>query len=528
MSIQRSEPRIRPYRALPVILLAACSAPAVAPADLESQARQPAQIGEWGAYVRTCLDTLIEHGTDTYGEIHSPLLMAVLDVRTLQSPEKPELYDSLVRLEERLHRRGERGSNLWYDQKTLLALHRVGSLTGDAKYAAAADAYVGYAFDHCVKPSGLPIWGSHIYWDCYLDRAGGDQDGAGPHEPLVFEAAWEEMYRVRPEAVRAAIDGMWDWHVVDKETGLFNRHDDRRKGCDFAFFGSTMISAFACMHAVTGEQRYLDRARRIAAWHWQHRHPETGLFPDAPSTGGRYDSQHCFTNEPGLYARQLLRAYEQTGATELRAMAFAIIDSYDRYAWDAEARTFHAMLQLDGTPVPVQAKGSGYDAWAPYGHVEIWRTSIFSYEFALAAAQAAIYAYEVSQRMPEGGAERLLEIALHWSQAIEGHLPPRTGRRWRAELEASLPELSRTGGVYAEDYGRAISFFVHLARATGQERFLQQARTLAQEATEKLFENGLFRGHPAKPYYEATNGVGLLLWALLELDAPDENLRGAF
>ncbi len=41
-------------------------------------------------------------------------------------------------------------------------------------------------------------------------------------------------------------------------------------------------------------------------------------------------------------------------------------------------------------------------------------------------------------------------------------------------------------------------------------------------------ENGLFKGHPAKPYYEATNGVGLLLWALLELDAPTEPLAGAF
>jgi len=26
------------------------------------------------------------------------------------------------------------------------------------------------------------------------------------------------------------------------------------------------------------------------------------------------------------------------------------------------------------------------------------------------------------------------------------------------------------------------------------------------------------RGHPAKPYYEATDGVGFLLYALLELD----------
>ena len=49
-----------------------------------------------------------------------------------------------------------------------------------------------------------------------------------------------------------------------------------------------------------------------------------------------------------------------------------------------------------------------------------------------------------------------------------------------------------------------------------------------EEAVAKLFTNGIFRGHPAKPYYENTSGVGLLLFALLELDAPDEDLGGAF
>ena len=36
-----------------------------------------------------------------------------------------------------------------------------------------------------------------------------------------------------------------------------------------------------------------------------------------------------------------------------------------------------------------------------------------------------------------------------------------------------------------------------------------------------------FLGHAAKPYYETTNGVGLLLVALLELDSPHEDLGGA-
>ena len=96
------------------------------------------------------------------------------------------------------------------------------------------------------------------------------------------------------------------------------------------------------------------------------------------------------------------------------------------------------------------------------------------------------------------------------------------------------------GGTYAENYGRAISFYVHLYRATRDERFLGLAEGLAQEAVEKLYVEtealspsgeretyGIFRGHPAKPYYESNAFVGVLLWGLLELNDPDQPLRAA-
>ena len=106
-------------------------------------------------------------------------------------------------------------------------------------------------------------------------------------------------------------------------------------------------------------------------------------------------------------------------------------------------------------------------------------------------------------------------------------MPLHTGRRWQKELEKAMPRAVETRGAYAEDYGRAISLFVHLHRATIEEKYLNLAQELAQEAVRKLYHNGLFVGHPAKPYYENTNGVGLLLVALLELDAPSEDLGGA-
>ncbi len=53
---------------------------------------------------------------------------------------------------------------------------------------------------------------------------------------------------------------------------------------------------------------------------------------------------------------------------------------------------------------------------------------------------------------------------------------------------------------------------------TGEPRYLTLARAVADDAILRLYHRGLFRGHPAKPYYEAVDGVGNLLYALLQLD----------
>lgn len=91
-----------------------------------------------------------------------------------------------------------------------------------------------------------------------------------------------------------------------------------------------------------------------------------------------------------------------------------------------------------------------------------------------------------------------------------------------------MPDLTRTEGTYAENYGRAISFFVHIYRATQDTHYLDLAEGLATEAVEKLYTNGIFKGHPAKPYYQSNDGVGFLLYALLELQDVTVSRPGAF
>ena len=52
---------------------------------------------------------------------------------------------------------------------------------------------------------------------------------------------------------------------------------------------------------------------------------------------------------------------------------------------------------------------------------------------------------------------------------------------------------------------------------TGDDEYFTFARTVDNEAIAKLYYRGLLRGHPCKPYYEAVDGVGFLLRALIQL-----------
>ena len=491
-------------------------------------AEESSDGGRWRPYVTACLDTLIEHGTDVYGPVKTPMLMSIVDVRTLTSPEKPELFDGLVRTEGRRHRRAEGGANLWNDQSTLRAMYQMTDLTGDAKYSDSADAYIDYYVKHSRKENGLLIWGSHSHYNCYQDQAAGDR---GVHEILVRHPLWDQMYRVNPEAIKTEIDAIWEYHIRDKETGRHNRHDSAGEGT-FSFSGGSFIMGFAFMHSVTGEKHYLDKAKLVTDFHWNWRDPVTGLVPDSPGVHRPrwYNVRHFLTPTTGPHAAQLLQSYELSGDEHFRDVAIGYIKAYDKYGWDEQAKTYYGMLKLDGTPVTDRAQihGNAYNEWAPIGHIDIWRTTTFPWEFAILTAQSSIYAYELSGEDAASRDPELLAISKRWAGVIERNLPPQTGYRFRDELEAALPNVKETGGTYAENYGRAISFYVHLYRASKDDKYLKLAESIAQEAVDKLYENGLFKGHPAKPYYDALDGVGLLLWALLELDAPSENLRGAF
>jgi hypothetical protein len=469
----------------------------------------------------------MEHGTDRYGQVRSPILVSILDVETRVCPEQPLPVDEAYRVIRR-DRRNPAGANLLTDQPLLKTLYLLSAATGRESYARFASAYVDWYFKHLVDDKGFVWWGWHRHYDVYRDEMTGHQ---GNHHEIhaIHAIAWDRLWEVNAAAVRREIEALWQWHVVDKTTGEINRHGDGQPGCDFAMSAGACIEAFAFLFGKTQDRIWLDRARLLADYYWNRRHPATHLFPDRPNAGpNRFDGGSFVTSITGLHCHSLLKAWELTGEAVFRDYAVAYLKAYAQYGYDERRRMFWGALRLDGSPlagprlfIGTDTEARGYQAYEPRGYLDLWQPYAAGYEHPIATAQVYAYAHHLT------GDAALLTTAERFADCIE-RMPPGSPPPQDAWYKQYSDGPGRRG-TYAGEYGRAVSFFIHLYILTGQPQHLRQARSLADEAIAKLHHNGLFRGHPAKPYYEAIDGVGYLLYALLELhccwNAPQEMLR---
>lgn len=101
-------------------------------------------------------------------------------------------------------------------------------------------------------------------------------------------------------------------------------------------------------------------------------------------------------------------------------------------------------------------------------------------------------------------ADRLGEAIRRFAGAIAEQPPPTTAKHGR--------------GGYAELYGRAIHFLAYATEVTGDKSYRRTVEGLADHARQTLYVNGMFRGHAGEDRYDAVDGVGYLLLALLYLE----------
>lgn len=419
-------------------------------------------------------------------------------------------------------------SDFFEDQATYRTLHSLTKITGDRKHANFADESLRYAMS-ITDSKDMFWWGGHRCFDVFADKKVRPTDWyEEPHETAINCPAWDILWNADEDATRKEIEGIWEWHVNDKETGEHDRHNFGKKGVPFSMNGGQFVYDLCFLYSKTRDRIYLERAELIADYHWNLRNKKTGLAPEVaypeevlkscrereePPTEWILSSHQVV----GIMCYYLLKSYEITGVEKFRDHALTHLLAYAKYAYDPETGKFYGAINIeDGKPVTEpRIQGSPN---IPYGYVDIWQPYQYGSEYPINAAQVYAYAYTVT------GDEDMLETAKKWADFIRNS-PPETGCLADTWYELYARLFSKYG-TFAGYYGRAISFYINMYANTGDSIYLDDARKLAREAVSKLYYKGLFRGHPARPYYAAVDGVGNLLFSLIQLDRAME-LRDA-
>ncbi len=495
--------------------------------------------------VRTMLDNLIEHGRDRYGEKHSPLFAAILDQETLDCPRRlPEYPLDPIRLDPGRfeNRANPGGADVYHDQALFKTLDLMSQLTGDPKYRQSALDALRYAMNRAVDSKGFPALGGHMYWDLHDDelRCQGEQ-----HEFWNWPLAWELWWAADPERMPRYARLMWQWHVCDKSTGETNRHSDGKKGYAFTFSSASIMSQWGFVASRTQPEPYRAWSRKVADFHWSRRDPATNLFDSCGGAGG------IFTTMQATVARDWIIAGRQTKDEELVRRGRAILDAYAKYGYDAATGRLYASLQLDGSPLEPHATRDLVtgDKSKPVGYLAVWQPHVGWQEEPLAMAQAYAWAAETVDReayMPtadrfarfvEEAWQRRYGKAKDWT-GLRKLLSPLSIEFYRVrgvlhsrsiqtdDVDTTAMEEYRNGGyayqapygLFADHYGRMIQFSLSMHRLTGDDKWLALATEAADEAVEQLWRGRLFVGHPLKKHYMNTDHVGLLLYALVQLD----------
>ncbi|MFW6060061.1 MAG: hypothetical protein ACODAQ_07750 [Phycisphaeraceae bacterium] len=464
--------------------------------------------------IRAHFDKLLATGTADFGPAPCPMWMASIDPRTGRYPDDDTRPPEIPRRHYRAID-APRGCSLYWDQPAAVAAHALSRITGDARYSDAVDRYVEAFLERCVARNGMLLWGNHYFWDAFQGRTlkfcgnetpfpvDFDAEEGDYHEARPIPPAWELFQRVSPDATRRAIEVFAARSLFDPATGGFNRHADQRRGCAFIESGGILVESLAWLHARTGDGALLEQADRIADFSHRHRDPRTGLMENNP-TVERWDKFAC-TTEVGLWAGSLLRAAARCGGREAWiAKADQAVSAYLAYGYDERAGRYYGRLRVaDGAPV-LGAGGTEQDVTQslthqPGDYADVWRPLFPAHDYPMPMAECCLRLHELT------GAERYRRACERWIEHIARSLPPREGR-----------------GAYAEHYGRCIHFLWRCEHALASRRAGELARTLAHEAVDALSDHGMFRSHPGEHRYDAVDGVGYLLLALIALATGEE------
>jgi len=415
-----------------------------------------------------CLDTLIEDCTDTYGSEHSPMFCSLVDLKTHRVPKKAP---PLLR-EQRTSDRAYPGGNLQHDMFTLLAMYHVSDLTGNDRYAKAADAYLDFFLRRPASVgNGLFPCGEHAYWDFLKEMC-----TYPTHEDLAFipRQFLDRLWEVNSKATEKHIRQL-EMHFLEGDQWVWNRHapilSDKRptRPAPFPRHAGFYIYQWAFLHSKTGDPDVLELAKK--------------------------------TTDANKEVAMANLSVISLGLSLLRANR-ELLGVYAVPEWDAFGRQCLGPVVKATKDQPRQGRIMMFvphrEEPQPNRTYGFWDK-----------------VYEGSGGYAFVGAEKLSLMCLcaHRLTGSPEHL------QYAKDVCDYYLALTRPPKepITPGKFGGLIALSLDLYDLTGDEKYLKFARQNADWAVDELYSNGLFRAATGKDYYEAANGVGPLLIELMRL-----------
>ena len=426
--------------------------------------------------VRRYADTMIERGRDTHGPQTTNLLLSSLDRTTLSPLTVRPAPPGGVRREDRPGPPWSAltGANPQLDQNLLRVFYALSRITGDDKYARAADEELTWFLKNAISPkTGLLPWGEHMFWDVVEDKpASGGAD-------LVHEFArpwvlWDRCFELAPEESRRFALGLWEHQIADHRTGAFDRHaaffeHGPRDGKDFPRHAGFYIATWAHAFKHTEDQTFLRAIETVVARFERKRVQKDGTLV---VTIGPLDCETAAAIVPEPLANRL-RAFAAKEDELTLAELWNQIDSFGKTAAADRAKSVQPPLWQNG-----------------YG-----------------AGTLASVAMFCLARYEQVGTDRYRDALVAIADRYVDSSPEEDVDAWPMA------------------FAHAISTHAAAYRLTRRPVYLEQTQRLARTAVDLFWQdNPLPRASLKTDHYEAITGADSLAVALLEVHAISHGL----
>lgn len=428
--------------------------------------------------VRRYADTMIERGRDTHGPEKSGLFLSALDRTTLAPLLVRPAAPAGIRRGDRPGRAWSamNGANPHLDQNLLRVLFTLGEITGDARYARAADEEMSWFLVHAMSPAtSLLAWGEHLSWDVMLDEpiSGGDEMMHEFARPWVL---WDRCFALAPEASRKFAVGLWEHQIADHKTGGFDRHAPYFEhgpvdGKDFARHAGFYIGTWCHAWKHTADDTFLRAIESLLARFERKRIQKDGSMA---ATIGPLDCETAAAMVPE--------------PLQSRLRAFAARED------DLILPDLRKQVEARGKPGPRAPEPAAPPMWST------------GYSASTLASSAMFCLARHAQTGNPAYRDVLVAIA-------DAYLGSRPGE----DLD-----------VWPMSYAHAISAQVAAHRFTSRPVYLEQALLFARTAAGLFWQdNPLPRASKMTGHYETITGADSLALALLEVHAAAHGLTAA-